>query len=69
MTTALAITLLYTIGTGIGLLACGYYLGSRNLKAGIECALGMFLDELITAKLINQNKFNKHMAKKFGVKK
>jgi len=58
--------LFLTFIVGGALLLCGFYLGRAGQDLVIAAALRVFIDEMITAKIINQKKLEKYILKKYA---
>ena len=58
--------LFLTFLVGGGLLLCGFWLGRAGQDLVIAAALRVFIDEMITAKIINEKKLTSYILKKYG---
>jgi len=58
--------IILTALVGLGLLACGFYLGRKGVDAIIALAIRDFIQELIKAKLLNEKKLNAYIVKNYG---
>jgi hypothetical protein len=61
---------IYTALVGLGLLACGYYLGVRNSQKQMEIiiafTLRQFINELIENRVVTHKKIENYILKNYG---